>query len=111
MAWFGYWPRFHDAEVLSICLDRPGESRIAIYAFEMTPNLDSSGRYVLSKHAVVTFCLEGFTQDQRGITNTRVEFFNHQNVLSSATVNSTPEGYGWCWMVSTALTVRSIRNA
>jgi hypothetical protein len=93
VTWFGYWPTFHDAEVLSSCLDRSGESRITIHAFEMTPDVDSSGHYVLAKHAVVTFCLEGFPQDQHGITNTRIEFFNHQNVLSGATVNKTPEGY------------------
>jgi len=30
IAWFGYWPHFHDAEVLSITLDRSGESQVAI---------------------------------------------------------------------------------
>jgi hypothetical protein len=34
VGWFGYWPTFHDAEVLSIFLDRTGESRIAIQVFE-----------------------------------------------------------------------------
>ena len=76
-----------------ILLDRSGESRIAIHAFETTPDVDSSGRYVLAKHAVITFCLEGFPQDQHGITNSRIEVFNHQNVLSSATVNTMPDGY------------------
>jgi len=93
ITWFGYWPTFHDSEVLSILLDRTAESRIAIHVFETTPDVDSRGRYVRAKHAVVTFCLEGFPQDQQGITNTRVEFFNHQNVLDSVTVNRTPEGY------------------
>ena len=93
VAWFGHWPTFHDAEVLSIFLDRSGESRIAMHVFEKTSDVDSSGRYVLTKHATVTFCLEGFPQDQQGITNTRIEFFNHQNVLSGATVTKTAEGY------------------
>ena len=68
-------------------------STVAMHVFEKTPDVDSSGRYVLTKHAVVTFCLEGFPQDQHGITNTRIEFFNHQNVLSGAAVIRTPEGF------------------
>ena len=47
----------------------------------------------MTKHATVTFCLEGFLQDQEGITHTRIEFFNHQNVLSGVTVTKTAEGY------------------
>jgi hypothetical protein len=89
IAWFGHWPTFHDAEVLSITLDRSGGSRVAIHAFEMTPEVDTRGRYVLTKHAVVTFFLEGFPQSQ----NIRVELFNQQNVLSSASVNKITGGY------------------
>ena len=59
----------------------------------MTAEIDSSGRYVLAKHAVVTFCMEGFPVDKSGISNTRIEFFNCQNVLSRACVNRLPEGY------------------
>jgi len=59
VAWFRYWPTFHDAEVLSITLDRSRGSTVAIHAFEMTPEV-RDGQYVLAKHAVVTFCLEGF---------------------------------------------------
>ena len=29
--WFGYWPTFHDAEVLSISLDRRTGARVSIY--------------------------------------------------------------------------------
>jgi hypothetical protein len=93
IAWFGYWPSFHDAEVLSITLDRSSASRVVIHAFEMTAEVDAQGRYVLTKHAVVTFFLEGFPRDQYGITNTRIEFFTSQNVLSSASINKTAGGY------------------
>lgn len=92
VAWFGYWPTFHDAEVLSISLDRLSGCLVSIHAFEMTGEVDSRGRYVLGKHAVVTFCMEGFVRDESGL-NTRIEFFNGQNVLSSAGVNRRPEGY------------------
>jgi hypothetical protein len=81
VAWFGHWPMFHDAEVLTITLDRTGTSRVVIHAFEMT------------KHAVVTFLLDGFPPDQYGVTNTRLDFFNGQNVLSSAYIKPIPEGF------------------
>ena len=95
IAWFGYWPTFHDAEVLSISLDRLSGCRVSVHAFETTAEIDSSGHYVLAKHAVVTFCMEGFPRDESGISNTRIEFFNNQNVLSSASVNARPEVMNW----------------
>jgi hypothetical protein len=91
--WFGYWPRFHDAEVLSISLDRWTGSRVAIYAFERTSGVDSSGYYVTSKDAVITFTLEGFPVDAEGIVNTRIEYFNNQNVLMNAAIEILPQGY------------------
>jgi hypothetical protein len=91
IAWFNRWPTFHDAEVLSISLNRLDGCQVAIHAFEMTADID--GHYVCAKHAVVTFSMEGFPQDQHGLTNTRIELFNHQNVLSSASVNLKPDGY------------------
>ena len=93
IAWFGYWPTFHDAEVLSISLDRQSGCRVAVHAFETTAEIDGSGHYLRTKHVVVTFCMEGFPRDESGTSNIRIEFFNHQNVLSSASVNARPEGY------------------
>src|SRR5208283_375337 len=81
------------AEVLSITLDRSGGSRVVIHAFEMTPEIDATGHYVLAKHAVVTFFLEGFPTGPQGITNTSLAYFNAQNVLSSSSVNKTAKGY------------------
>ena len=92
-AWFGYWPAFHDAEVLSICLDRSIGCRVAVHAFTTTRDTDASGHFVLDKHAIVTFVLEGFPQDSLGIVNTNLAGFNHQNVLSGLTVNKNGEWY------------------
>jgi Immunity protein 50 len=86
IAWFNRWPTFHDAEVLSISLNRLEGCRVAIHAFEMTSDIDSDGHYIFTRHAIVTFSLEGFL-------HTRIEFFNDQNVLSSASVDKTPDGY------------------
>jgi hypothetical protein len=41
--WFGYWPSFHDAEVLELGLHRTGRSIVRIHAFEMTGNVNSQG--------------------------------------------------------------------
>ncbi len=91
--WFGYWPSFHDAEVLSIELNRSAGVRIRIYAFERTSEVDASGYYVLAKHAIVTFLLEGFTRNEEGITNTRIDFFNARNYLNGVLVEKTTGGY------------------
>jgi hypothetical protein len=57
-AWFGYWPTFHDGEVLSVHLDRSGPSRIRVHTWEGTHQLDSRGYIVLRKHVIVTFIFE-----------------------------------------------------
>ena len=93
VAWFGYWPSFHDAEVLSITLDRSSPSRIVVDTRTRTNEVDARGYYVLDKHAIVTFVVEDFLLDQEGITNTQIDGFNHQNVLSGLTVTTTLEGY------------------
>jgi hypothetical protein len=37
--WFGYWPSFHDAEVISLHLNRRGLSSLALHTWEMTKDL------------------------------------------------------------------------
>ena len=59
----------------------------------MTSEVDASNHYVSTKHAVVTFLLEGFPVIEHGIANTRLAFFNAQNVLSSAHVSKIANGY------------------
>ncbi|MBI1792171.1 MAG: hypothetical protein HYR60_32000 [Acidobacteria bacterium] len=43
IAWFGYWPSFHDAEVLDLELHRTGQSTIRIHAFETTGQVNTQG--------------------------------------------------------------------
>ena len=93
LAWFGYWPTFHDAQVLSITLNRSGESKVAIHAFEATDEVDARGFHVLRKHCLVTFCFEGVMRDQWGITRTELAFFNEWNELSSAWVVKHEAGF------------------
>jgi hypothetical protein len=79
--WFGYWPSFHDAEVLSIYLDRrpretgPGPSlTIRLHAFEATSEVDDRGYYQLRKRVIITL---GFD----GVEGMALDDFNCQNVV------------------------------
>jgi hypothetical protein len=77
---FGYWPSFHDAEILRARFDREGPDapwmECDIHVFEMTSDVDSSGHYVLTKHTLVTlrFCDIGLEE---------FKWWNHQNAISS----------------------------
>lgn len=83
--WFGYWPSFHDAEVLSVELNRSGTSRIRIHTWEMSREVDDKGFHVPRKSVVVTFVMDDLNQ-------VRVEGFNHQNVLMGLAVTRTGNG-------------------
>jgi hypothetical protein len=71
--WFGFWPDFHDAEVIRFHLNRSGPSYLAVHTWQMTKRIDSQGFYELEKHVVVEFILDevsnlsldGFQQPER----------------------------------------------
>jgi hypothetical protein len=48
-------------------LNRSQGATVEIHTFEMTSEVDARGFYVLAKHAIVTFTLEGFPLNQEGI--------------------------------------------
>ena len=81
---FGYWPSFHDAEVLRVVLDRSGDEgptlEAVIHVFEMTNDVDWKGHFVLTHHTEVTL---RFTE----VALTRLQWFNQQNVLFELNVN------------------------
>jgi len=80
---FGYWPSFHDAEVVRMTLDRgrwrdgvaPTVDAI-IHTWESTPEIDATSHYVLRHHVIVHLRF-------REIDGLDLRGFNHQNVLSS----------------------------
>src|SRR5712692_434714 len=41
--WFGYWPSFHDAEIIRLHLNRRGSSSLVIHTWEMTKEVDEKG--------------------------------------------------------------------
>ncbi len=85
-SWFGYAPRFHDAEVLGLTLDRMGETcSLRVHGFEMTSDVDAAGFYVCSKHVVFTFLVGD-------LTTLELYDFNHQNALMGLSITRGPEG-------------------
>ena len=80
LAWFGHVPSFHDAEIISLHLNRTGPSTLSIHTWEITDTVDSKGFYALEKQAIVTFTLEG-------IENLELEGFSCQNVIGGLELN------------------------
>jgi hypothetical protein len=75
LAWFGGVPDFHDAEIVSLHLDRGGPSRLAVYFFRLQ---QAAGRpeNVLEPtgDAIVTFELDD-------IVDLNLDGFGRQNVV------------------------------
>lgn len=86
IAWFGYAPRFHDAEVLSLALDREGPTcTLRIHVFEMTSEVDERGYFVCAKDVVATFVVGGLSE-------TTLTDFGHQNVLTELLISQDEVG-------------------
>jgi|SRR5690242_8940989 Immunity protein 50 len=84
--WFGHWPTFHDAEVISLHLNRQGTSALRVHTWETTNQVDTEGCYILTKHVVVEFLVDS-------VSNCVLGAFNHQNVISGLAVEKTDSGY------------------
>jgi hypothetical protein len=84
--WFGRWPSFHDAEILSLHLDRSGTSSLSVHTWAMTNQVDAKGYFLLEKQLVVEFLLEE-------IFDLELNGFNHQNVLSRLDIEKAEEGF------------------
>jgi hypothetical protein len=54
----GYWPSFHDANVLSL-LRTKDSCTATIHVFEMTRDVDSNGYFVLRNHHLVKLSMLG----------------------------------------------------
>jgi hypothetical protein len=88
-AWFGYWPNFHDAEIISLALNRSGASTLRIHTWETTSRVDERGYYVLDKHVHVAFQME----DIRSLS---LSDFNQQNVIFGLSLRHTEDGFEIC---------------
>jgi len=89
---FGYWPSFHDSEVMWIRIDRRPVCdgsygpvlEALIHTFEITNDVSPDGRSVLRHHVLVHFRFH----DVDGV---RLEDFNHQNVLYGLSISDIRE--------------------
>jgi hypothetical protein len=85
LRWFGKWPGFHDAEVLSLELNRVGTSCVRIHTWEMSNEIDAKGFYVQRKHVIVSFFLDR-------LKNIELSEFSSQNVIFGLSVTRSAEG-------------------
>ena len=90
---FGYWPSFHDAEILIFNLSRSSGSddgynspaiEFVVHGWEMTSEVTSGGFYKLQKHHIVHFRFYD-------IFDLEIEGFNHQNAIMSLEIELLPE--------------------
>lgn len=106
--WFSYWPSFHDAEVLSLSLNRTGESCVKVHTFRMTDALSPSGHYICDKHVIVSILMNE-------ITGFNLEDFSDQNVLSwldlAIDENGVELTLGGCYGLQGRIRSKSIRVA
>jgi Immunity protein 50 len=84
--WFGYWPSFHDAEIVSLHLNRRSPSKMLIHTWNTTKEVDAGGFYVMNNHVVVEFVLEDIVDLDFGD-------FSSQNVISSLHVEKKGAGF------------------
>lgn len=75
--WFGCWPTFHDAEVISILLARKRESVLRVYPYHP------------QKPATVDFVFED-------VTDVDLNDFNCQNVINGLEVKKVTDQNGDC---------------
>ena len=82
VAVFGYWPSFHDAEVLWLKMDRRPVRKdifgptleMMVHTFEMTSEIGPDGAYVLRHHVLVHLRFHF-------VDLVKLENFNHQNAV------------------------------
>ncbi len=86
--WFGRWPRFHDAEILRVELDRKTGGRIVVHAWNMTAETDELGYFIRRDHALVEFRFEE-------VFDLELAGFSGQNVVFGIDVESLEGGLRW----------------
>jgi hypothetical protein len=93
---FGYWPTFHDSEIISITFERTldkgtSSALLRLYSFEMTDKVVNRF-YKLIKHCFVDI-------EICDLVKTEMDGFNHQNAILALEFGR-EEGNVFCNMVS-----------
>ena len=81
--WFGQVPSFHDAEILSLHLRRKGQSVLRLHGWN-TGEVGQDGYFVLDRHVIVTFTLDG-------VMDVQLDGFNIQNVIGGLILRRAPD--------------------
>ena len=94
IALFGDWPTFHDAEVLSLSLERafPVKTGISLARLKVVvrwyepANVGTAEFHMTMKRgAIITFLFHG-------VSDVNLEDFNYQNVINSLKVSPSEDG-------------------
>jgi hypothetical protein len=90
---FGYWPSFHDSEVIEVRLRRDeGDGKpsltATIHVFEMTREVSATGHFVCRHHVLVTLHFSN-------VSHLEADGFNHQNALAGLVIEdaAAPDQY------------------
>ena len=107
IAWFGQWPSFHDAEVLSIHINRDGLSLIRIHTWNVSTRLDRAGQFMREREAIVVFEFAGIRS-----LRLQAEETDRQNLVHGNGIERTEQGYRFgfapSWGLAGELTVEQI---
>jgi hypothetical protein len=107
--WFGYVPRFHDAELLDIAFSGRGSGLMRIHTWNMTDKPDAQGDLIIDKHVVVTLALEGIS------TIDCVGFDMMPGIILNLDITSIDRGFRIEWSasygVSGSISARQMRVA
>jgi hypothetical protein len=88
VGWYGEWPSFHDAEILSFHLNRNGESSIRLHMWKISDKLDRDGAFMREDEKVVVFTFA----DIRWL-KIEGEDANRQNVIGALLVEKQDDIY------------------
>jgi len=84
IAWFDRVPDFHDAEIVSLTINRRTPSILRLHGWTMRLEERPPRRIILDNHAVVTFTLED-------IIDLQLNGFSHQNVIYGLALTRAPD--------------------
>jgi hypothetical protein len=103
--WFGYWPSFHDAEIVSLVLNRDGPSSICLRTWHTTAQVDERGCYIKEKHIGVRIHMEEILS--LALTN-----FSQQNIIFGLKIVEDHRGYRLifdpCYGLGGSISVRAL---
>jgi hypothetical protein len=103
--WFGYWPSFHDAEIISLVLNRNGLSSLRLHTWHTTGQVDERGCYIKEKHVDVSFQMEE-------ILSLALNNFSQQNVIFGLEIVEENHNYRVvldpCYGLGGSITVRAL---